>query len=102
MQGTYTSWLVWLSIAVAVVVSYTALTLASRAASPGVSGSSRPWLIGGATVLGIGIWSMHFIGMLALSLPIHLTYSLSTTALSLMIAIGISAFALMMVGRTTL
>src|SRR5215510_4429244 len=78
MQGTYTPWLVCLSITVAVVVSYTALSLASRVATNGGAGS-RAWLIGGATAMGVGIWSMHFIGMLALSLPIHLTYSLTIT-----------------------
>jgi diguanylate cyclase (GGDEF)-like protein len=99
MHGTYIPWLVYLSIGVAIVVSYTALSLASRVA--GTDGRTG-WLIGGATVLGIGIWSMHFIGMLALSLPIRLTYSLPVTALSLVIAIGACAFALFTVSRDAL
>jgi diguanylate cyclase (GGDEF)-like protein len=101
MQGTYTPWLVYLSIAVAIVVSCTALSLASK-----VSGkhglANTAWVMGGATVLGIGIWSMHFIGMLALSLPIQLTYSLPMTLLSLFVAIGICAFALFTVGQKAL
>ncbi|HEY5810278.1 MAG TPA: EAL domain-containing protein [Povalibacter sp.] len=101
MQGTYTPWLVWLSIAIAIVVSYTALNLASRVASNRVSGS-RGWVVGGAVVMGIGIWCMHFIGMLALSLPIRLTFSIGTTVLSLVIAIGVSAFALFTVSRAAL
>ncbi len=101
MQGTYTSWLVCLSIAVAIVVSYTALSLASRVSNARAGGGTA-WLIGGAAVLGVGIWSMHFIGMLALSLPISLSYSLPVTAASLAIAIGISAFALVTVSRATL
>ncbi len=101
MQGSYTPWLVCLSIAVAIVVSYTALSLASRVAvARGRAGHA--WLIGGAAVLGIGIWSMHFIGMLAFSLPISLTYDIRTTAASLGIAIVVSAFALTIAGRDSL
>ncbi len=96
MQGTYTPWLVYLSIAVAIVVSYTALSLASRV-SVNPERSNVGWIVGGAAVLGVGIWSMHFIGMLALSLPIRLTYSVPVTALSLVIAIGSGALALIAV-----
>ena len=52
--------------------------------------------------MGGGIWSMHFIGMLAFSLPIRLGYDLGITLLSLLAAIGVSAFALFMVTRKTL
>ena len=69
MQATYNIWLVALSIIVAIVVSYTALTLAGRVAQAERS-SGRGWLFGGAAAMGIGIWSMHFIGMLAFSVPI--------------------------------
>ncbi|MBB6092802.1 diguanylate cyclase (GGDEF)-like protein [Povalibacter uvarum] len=101
MQGTYTPWLVTLSIAVAVVVSYTALSLAARVANSR-GRIATAWVIGGAAVMGVGIWSMHFIGMLALSLPIRLTYSLPITAVSLGIAIAASAFALNFASRSTL
>lgn len=101
MQGTYTSWLVYLSIAVAIVVSYTALRLASRVSrAQGIA--SVVWLAGGAVAMGFGIWSMHFIGMLALRLPIQLTYDLTTTVVSLAIAILTSGFALAIVSRPTI
>jgi len=101
MQGTYTPWLVCLSIVVAIVVSYTALSLASRVAvAQGRAGVA--WLIGGASVMGIGIWSMHFIGMVAFSMPIALTYDIKTTAASLGIAIAVSAFALTIAARDSL
>ena len=93
MQGTYNSWLVALSIAVAVLVSYTALKLAARVAAADRS-VSRMWLFGGAFAMGIGIWSMHFIGMLAFSLPIPLRYSIPTTLASLAIAIVTSGLAI--------
>ncbi len=65
MSGTYDLRLVALSYLVAVFASYTALDLAGRVTSS--RGRARTvWLLGGALSLGIGIWSMHFIGMLAM------------------------------------
>ena len=55
----------------------------------------RPlWLVGGATAMGIGIWYMHFIGMLAFSLPIPLRYDIATTLGSLAVAIVTSGLAI--------
>ena len=101
MQATYNVWLVALSIIVAIVVSYTALTLAGRVAQAGQSGG-RGWLLGGAAAMGIGIWSMHFIGMLAFSVPIPLRYNIVTTLVSLIIAILTSGFALAIASRPNL
>jgi diguanylate cyclase len=93
MSGTYNYCLVLLSILVAVVVSHTALRLAARVAR--AKGSSvQLWLAGGATAMGTGIWSSHFIGMLAFSLPIPLSYGLTATIGSLVLAIATSGFAL--------
>ena len=93
MQATYDPLLVALSIAVAVLVSYTALSLAARVASSNAN-QVRFWLIGGAITMGVGIWSMHFIGMMAFSLPIALRYNLAATLLSLALAIGTSGCAI--------
>ena len=101
MQATYNIWLVALSIVVAIVVSYTALTLAGRVAQSERS-SGRGWLLGGAAAMGIGIWSMHFIGMLAFSVPIPLRYNILTTLVSLFIAILTSGFALSIASRPKL
>jgi diguanylate cyclase len=101
VQKFYTSWLVALSIGVAILVSYTALRLAARVAA-GERGSARIWLAAGALAMGVGIWSMHFIGMLALSLPIPLAYHVPTTLLSLAIAVLTSGFALLLTSGTTL
>jgi len=93
MQSVYNSWLVGLSVCVAMAVSYTALRLAARIAI-----SERPaerlWLAAGALAMGVGIWSMHFIGMLAFSLPIPLAYDIPTIIVSLAIAVLTSGFAL--------
>jgi len=98
MTGEYNSWLVILSIVVAVTVSYTALHLAARVMQER-GAASRAWLIGGAIAMGVGIWSMHFIGMLAFTLPIPLVYGWGRTLASLAIAIASSGFALAIVGR---
>ena len=101
MIGTYDPWLVLLSIAVAVMASYVALDLASRVfASAGRT--ANYWLSGGAVSMGIGIWSMHFIGMLAFRLPVPMSYHASTTLLSLLIAIVVSGFAIFTVSRAKL
>jgi diguanylate cyclase (GGDEF)-like protein len=93
MPSLYNHWLVGLSLIVAMLVSYTALRLAARVATSEGYGS-RIWLGIGAVAMGVGIWSMHFVGMLAFSLPIPLAYSIPTTLASLAVAIITSAFAL--------
>jgi diguanylate cyclase (GGDEF)-like protein len=93
MSSSYNHWLVGLSIVVAMLVSYTALRLASRIATSGGRGS-RIWLGIGAIAMGVGIWSMHFVGMLAFSLPISLAYDVPTTLGSLALAMVTSGFAL--------
>src|SRR3954471_21470361 len=101
MTGSYSYWLGALSLVVAMFASYTALDLSTRiTASKGRS--AQLWLIGGAFSMGIGIWSMHFIGMLAFSLPIPMGYDVATTLLSLLIACVVSYFALHTVTRSTL
>jgi diguanylate cyclase (GGDEF)-like protein len=99
VAGNYNSWLVLLSIVVAIFVSYTALNLSSRVARSASKPSARFWLAGGAVSMGCGIWSMHFVGMLAFSLPIALSYDIPTTVASLAIAIGLSGFALSIASR---
>lgn len=93
MVGSYNPWLVCLSIAVAVLVSHTALRLSAKVASASAKGRMG-WLAVGAFVMGSGIWSMHFVGMLAFSLPVPLSYDVAATIRSFFLAIGASAFAL--------
>ncbi len=101
MELNYNPWLVGLSILVAILVSYTSLGLAARVAdSRGRAG--RIWLALGACSMGVGIWAMHFIGMLAVSMPVQLRYSVSLTLLSLVIAIATSGFAIVIGSRLEL
>jgi len=101
LVGSYDDVLVAVSFLVAVLASYTALDMAGRVAiSKGRAAFA--WLTGGAFAMGFGIWSMHFIGMLAFSLPISLGYDVKITLLSLIIAIAVSAFALKQVSARIL
>lgn len=90
--------LVVISFVVAILASYTALNLALRIRQARGGGASA-WLLGGGFAMGMGIWAMHFVGMLALHLPIPIIYDLSTTLLSLLIAVIVSTFALHIVSR---
>src|ERR1700733_8624036 len=101
MAGSYNTWVVLLSFLVAILASYTALDLASRiTASSGAAAAS--WLMGGAFAMGMGIWSMHFIGMLAFALPVPMSYDVLITLESMFIAIVVSGFALFTVTRNSL
>jgi len=95
---SYDHQLVALSIFIAILASYAAMDLAARITS--ASGGLR-WirLSGGAFAFGIGIWSMHYIGMLALRLPVPVEYDWPTVLLSLLAAIMASAVALFVVSR---
>jgi diguanylate cyclase len=101
VSGTYSYWLVVVSLLVAILASYTALDLATRI-TVSRGRTARLWLFGGAFSMGTGIWSMHFIGMLAFSLPVPMGYDVPTTLLSMLIAIVVSGFALFMVSRERL
>jgi len=90
--GTYDLRLVALSIIVAALASFTALDLASRIRAA-LNWSRYAWLAAAALAMGGGIWSMHFIGMLAFSMPgMMVDYDVGLTLLSLALPIGVTAF----------
>ena len=96
--GSYDYRLVALSVLIAVLASYAALDLAARVTA--ARGRVRfAWLFGGATAMGTGIWSMHYIGMLAFTLPIPVFYNWPTVLLSFLAAVCASAIALFVVSR---
>jgi PAS domain S-box-containing protein len=99
MTGRYDPTLVGLSIAIAVFASYVALALAARLTA--AQGRIRAaWLAGGSVAMGTGIWSMHFVGMLAFRLRVPMGYDVRLWLLSLLVAIAASAVALFVVSRT--
>lgn len=101
MVGTYNLGMVMLSLVVAVLAFYTALPLVAWMTASRV-GFAAAWLSGGAIAMGIGIWSMHFIGMLAFRLPIPVGYDLALTVYSMLVAILTSALALWLTSRADL
>jgi two-component system sensor histidine kinase/response regulator len=101
LAGQYDWKLVVLSIVIAICASHTALDMAARTA--GSQGRSRTyWWIGGSFSMGLGIWAMHYIGMLAFHLPVAVSYNVPTVAFSLLAAIAASAVALFVVSRKRL
>uniref|UniRef100_UPI0028A21C91 MHYT domain-containing protein n=1 Tax=Pantoea sp. CTOTU49201 TaxID=2953855 RepID=UPI0028A21C91 len=89
---TWDSVLVTVSLIVAFIAAFTALDTAGRVAvSRGCL--AKLWLIGGGTAMGIGVWAMHFIGMLAMMMPMTMRYDVELTAISLLVAIITAIFA---------
>ena len=95
---SYNYALVALSVLIAMFASYVALELAGRVTAA-VGRTRAVWLLGGAVAMGTGIWSMHYIGMLAFILPVPVAYHWPTVLLSLFAAIVASAIALYVVSR---
>lgn len=87
MLGAHNAFLVALSILIAIFASFTALDIASRIRAS--SGRARAiWICAASLALGGGIWAMHFVAMLAFSLPgVRMGYDLGLTLASLALAI---------------
>jgi PAS domain S-box-containing protein len=98
MTGSYDYSEVARSVLIAVAASYAALDLAGRVTA--ANGRIRlAWLGCGATAMGIGIWAMHFTGMLAFHLPVSVEYKWPTVLASLLVAILASTVALYVASR---
>jgi NO-binding membrane sensor protein with MHYT domain/CheY-like chemotaxis protein/two-component sensor histidine kinase len=98
LTGYYETPLVLISVLVAIVASYAALSLAGRV-SQSRGRAMLAWTVGGAVAMGSGIWAMHFVGMLAFRLPIPIAFDLPITIVSLLLPIAASMLALWQVGR---
>ncbi len=101
ITGTHDLRLVALSLLIAVLASYTALELVGRV-TVALSQARIIWLTVGAITMGIGIWSMHFVGMLAFSLPVPINYDVPTVLLSMLAAVIASFAALLLASRSSL
>ncbi|MBW4573714.1 MAG: signal protein [Aphanothece sp. CMT-3BRIN-NPC111] len=98
MNYTYHLPLVIISALIAVLASYTALEMAAKVKNS----NDNSWLIGSAIAMGTGIWSMHFVAMLAFSLPVKISYNLLLVVISLLAAIAASFQAFFIVSRPTI
>jgi PAS domain S-box-containing protein len=96
--GSYHPYLVALSVLIAIFASYAALELAARTTAA-AKRARLGWLSGGAIAMGLGIWSMHYIGMLAFTLPVPVLYDWPTVLLSLIAAVFASGVALFVISR---
>src|SRR6185503_9655406 len=98
MAGSYDFRTVVLSVLIAMLGAYCTIELAGRVNAS--RGKARlAWLIGGATAMGIGTWSMHYTGMLAFRLPVPVRYDWPTALLSFLPSLFASAVALFVVSR---
>src|SRR5260221_13800117 len=89
VTGTHHPYLVALSILVASFASYTALDLGGQVA--GARGlARRVWVVGAATIMGGGVWSVPFIGLLAFVRPVPMSLRIRFTPLSLFLAIFVT------------
>jgi len=101
MAGTHDRYLVALSIAIAMFASFTSLSLAGRVRAS-VGWMRRVWVTTAALALGGGIWSMHFVAMLAFSMPgVGTSYDLSLTVSSLAIALLFTSAGFAVMDRST-
>lgn len=100
METQFNPLLVTVSILVAIFASYVALNLAYN----GTLASGRKqvwWLSAGALAMGMGIWSMHFVGMLAFEMPgMAMAYDVPLMVVSVVVAIGASALAFYITSRS--
>src|ERR1700716_2243149 len=98
VTGIHDPYLVALSILVACFASYTALDLSGHVA-PARGFARRVWLAAAALTMGGGIWSMHFVAMLAFIMPIPMSYDIGLTTLSLVVAILVTGGGFYVISR---
>jgi diguanylate cyclase len=81
LQNSYDPILVLFSFLVAIVASSAALTCLNRMRTDSINRAK--WQLAGAVSFGLGVWTMHFVGMAALRLSVLVAYNLPITALSI-------------------
>src|SRR5205807_9158033 len=100
-SGVYHTGLVALSVVVATLAAFVALSISGRIVAANSLGERLAWASAGATAMGGGIWGMHFIGMLAFSLPCGVNYAPVGTVVSMIPGILASGVALNVISRRT-
>jgi NO-binding membrane sensor protein with MHYT domain len=96
MPGYYDPWTVFCSFLIACLAGFVAFEAVDHTR---FSKAVRSWVFLGGVTLGLGIWSMHFMGMLAWHPPFVLYYSVGRTFLSVVVAICASWLALHLVAQ---
>jgi two-component system sensor histidine kinase/response regulator len=98
MPHSYDHLQVGLSILIAIATSYAGLDLAGRVTATR-GGLRAAWLACGGAAMGIGIWSMHYVGMSAFHLPMRVVYYWPGVLVSLLVGVAYSLSALFVVSR---
>src|SRR5713101_2004449 len=99
LAGTYDPVLVILSVVISSLAAYAVLGLAERIHAADKPLAKRAWLAAGAVTMGIGVWAMHFIGMLAFRLPVRVNYDVWITLLSVAPAVLASGIMLYVISQ---
>lgn len=86
LHGEYNGWVILLSFIIALFVSYSALNLVYKI-SHSKGKVQQGWMLAGAFVMGSGVWTMHFIGMMAFHIDVPITYDVPITLLSIVASI---------------
>ncbi|MEO8450394.1 MAG: response regulator [Gemmatimonadota bacterium] len=102
LEPHYAARLVALSVFTAIFASFAALAVVSRVTASRRGTGRAIWLGVGGTAMGLGIWAMHFIAMLAFSLPVPVRYNLGITIASMIPAIAGSTVALWAMSRESI
>ena len=89
------------SVLIAAIAAYSALTLAGRVGAR-TGREHWAWIGWGGVAMGLGIAAMHFVGMLAMQLPVEVMYESRRTVLSVLVAIAASTLALHIAGSASL
>ncbi|GIL38897.1 MHYT domain-containing protein [Roseiterribacter gracilis] len=98
MHHSHNLSLVLLAIAISVLASFTALSIADRYRLAPTRRTRAIWLAGAAIAMGGGIWSMHFVAMLSFDLGVPIAYDVGVTLISLVLAIACTAVGFAVVG----
>ena len=98
MPGYYDAWTVFESFLIACLAGFVAFESVDHTR---FSPRPRVWTTLGGVALGMGIWSMHFVGMLAWHAPFPLYYAIGPTIVSVLVAVAASVLAFFMVTRKT-
>ncbi len=101
-QGSHSAVLVAVSIGIAVLAAYAAFDVAEQLAATPAGPRRTRWLVMGGAAMGVGVWAMHFIGMLAFSIPCGVQYDPLITFISMLPGVAASTFALAIISRPSL
>lgn len=82
LEGDYNISLIGLSLLISTLTAFTLLVVLDRIWKTNNDSAIRLWRLFGSMIFGLGVWAMHFTGMLAFILPVNMSYNVAITVLS--------------------